>query len=174
LSPRVIDSKRILSGLIFDIERDRLIDDSGREIVREVMRHPGGAGGLPLFADGRVALVRQYRHPARRELLEIPAGRIERGETPDECARREIEAEIGTHVGRLEKLAEFFSTPGFCEEKLHIYLATDLSPASQSLDPDELIEIVYLPFGKALELVRSGQIEDSKTIIALLLAAERV
>jgi ADP-ribose pyrophosphatase len=174
LSHRLIDSKRIFSGLIFDIERDRMIDNSGREIVREVVRHPGGAGGLPLFADGRVALVSQYRHPARRELLEIPAGRIESGETPDECAKREIEAEIGTHVGRVEKLAEFFSTPGFCEEKLHIYLATDLSPAPQSLDPDELIQIVYLPFGKALELVRSGQIEDSKTIIALLLAAERV
>lgn len=174
MSNRLIDSKRIFSGLIFDIERDCLIDSSGREIVREVVRHPGGAGGLPLFADGRVALVSQYRHPARRELLEIPAGRIESGETPDECARREIEAEIGTQVGRLEKLAEFFSTPGFCEEKLHIYLATDLSPAPRSLDPDELIEIVYLPFGKALELVRSGQIEDSKTIIALLLAAERV
>jgi len=174
LSRRLIDSKRLFSGLIFDIERDRLIEDSGREIVREVVRHPGGAGGLPLFSDGRVALVSQYRHPARRELLEIPAGRIESGETPDECARREIEAEIGTHVGRLEKLAEFFSTPGFCEEKLYIYLATDLHPAPQNLDPDELIEIVYLPFGKALQLVRSGQIEDSKTIIALLLAADRV
>ena len=174
MSRRLIDSERLFSGLIFDIERDRLLDDSGREIVSELVRHPGGAGGMQLFADGRVALVSQYRHPARRDLLEIPAGRIESGETPDECARREIGAEIGAHVGRLEKLAEFFTTPGFCEEKLHIYLATDLRPAPQSLDPDELIEIVYLPLGKAVELVRCGQIEDSKTIIALLLAAERV
>jgi ADP-ribose pyrophosphatase len=174
MSPRLIDSQRIFSGLIFDIERDRLLDDLDREVVREVIRHPGGAGGLPLFADGRVALVSQYRHPAGRELLEIPAGRIDSGETPDECARREIEAEIGTHVGKLEKLTEFFTTPGFCEEKLHIYLATDLQPAPQSLDPDELIEVVYLPFEKAVDLVRSGQIEDSKTIIALLLAAKRV
>ena len=167
---RLLDSERIFSGLIFDVERDRLREDSGLEVVREVVRHPGGAGGLPLFDDGRVALVRQYRHPARKELLEIPAGRIEAGETPAACAAREIEAEVGARAGRIEKLAEFYSTPGFCEEKLYVYLATDLAPAPQSLDDDEVLDVVHLPLAEAERLVHQGQIEDSKTIIALLLA----
>ncbi len=171
MSRQLLDSQKIFSGLIFEVERDRLREESGLEIVREVVRHPGGAGGLPVFADGRVALVRQYRHPARRELLEIPAGRIERGETPAECAAREIEAEVGARVGHLEKLAEFYTTPGFCEEKLYVYLATDLTPAPRQLDDDEVIEILYLPLAEAVRLAQQGGIEDSKTIIALLLAA---
>ena len=169
---QLLDSQIIYQGPIFEVERDRLREDSGVEIVREVVKHPGGAGGLPFLDDGRVALVKQYRHPARKELLEIPAGRIERSETPEECAAREIEGEVGVHVGRMEKLAEFYTTPGFCEEKLYIYLARDLTPAAQRLDHDEFIEVVWLPFADALRWVREGKIEDAKTIIALLLAAE--
>ena len=171
---QLLDSQKIFSGLIFDVERDRLREESGAEIVREVVRHPGGAGGLPLFADGRVALVKQYRHPARHELLEIPAGRIEDGETPAACAAREIEAEIGARVGQLEKLAEFYSTPGFCEEKLYVYLATDLVPVPSNLDDDEVIEVVHLSLDEAVRMARQGEIEDAKTIIALLFAAHRL
>ena len=168
----LLDSLRIFNGAVFAVDRDRLLEESGVEIVREVVRHPGGAGALPLFDDGRVALVRQYRHPARRELLEIPAGRIEDGEAPETCAAREVEQEIGFRAGRIEKLAEFYSTPGFCEEKLYVYLATDLTPASQALDDDELIEVVYLPFAEAVKMAERGEIEDSKTIIALLMAGK--
>jgi ADP-ribose pyrophosphatase len=117
-----------------------------------------------------VALVRQYRHPARAELLEIPAGKLEAGESPDKCVARELEQEIGWRAGRLEKLCEFYPTPGFCEEKLHVYLATELQPATQQLDDDELIEIVYLPLAEAVRQAVSGALVDSKTIIALLLA----
>jgi ADP-ribose pyrophosphatase len=172
LSRHLIARERLFTGNIFEVERDRLREESGLEIIRDVVRHPGGAGGLPLFADRSVALVRQYRHPAGRELLEIPAGRIELGETPEECAQREIEAEIGVRAGRLTKLADFFSTPGFCEERLYVYLATDLAPTQQDLDPDEVVEIVRLPLDDALRMVRRGEIEDAKTIIALLLCAE--
>jgi ADP-ribose pyrophosphatase len=169
LPRQLLESEKIFKGAVFDVERDRLREESGIEIIREIVRHPGGAGALPLFDDGRVALVKQYRHPARRELLEIPAGRIEDGETPEMCAERETEQEIGFRAGRIEKLAEFYSTPGFCEEKLHVYLATALTPSSQSLDHDELIEIVYLPFAEAMKMAECGEIEDSKTIIALLM-----
>jgi ADP-ribose pyrophosphatase len=170
LPRQLLESEKIFKGVVFDVERDRLREESGIEIVRDVVRHPGGAGALPLFDDGRVALVKQYRHPARRELLEIPAGRIESDETPEECAAREVEQEIGFRVGRMEKLAEFYSTPGFCEERLYVYLATGLTPGSQNLDHDELIEIVYLPLDEAVRMARRGGIEDSKTIIALLMA----
>lgn len=166
----LLESKRIFNGLIFDVDRDLLLEENGLEVVRDVVRHRGGAGGLPLFDDGRVALVRQYRHPTRRELLEIPAGRIEKGEAPAACAAREIEQETGFRAGRLEKLVEFYSTPGFCEEKLHVYLATELTPMPQSLDHDEFVEIVYLPLAEAIGMAMCGEIEDSKTIITLLLA----
>ena len=171
---QLLESEKIFKGAVFDVERDRLREENGIEIIREVVRHPGGAGALPLFDDGRVALVKQYRHPARRELLEIPAGKIEVGETPEMCAAREVEQEIGFRAGRIEKLAEFYSTPGFCEEKLHVYLATQLTPSSQALDHDELVEVVYLPFAEAAQMLGRGGIEDSKTIIALLLAVKRV
>jgi ADP-ribose pyrophosphatase len=169
LPRQLLESKKIFEGAVFDVERDVLREENGMEIVRDVVRHPGGAGALPLFDDGRVALVRQYRHPARRELLEIPAGRIERGESPETCAAREVEQEIGFRAGRVEKLAEFYSTPGFCEEKLFVYLATDLTLSAQNLDHDELIEVVYLPFDEAARMAKRGEIEDSKTVIALLM-----
>ena len=170
----LIESHNIFTGAVFSVERDRLREENGLEIVREVVRHAGGAGCLPLFDDGRVALVKQYRHPARRELLEIPAGKIEAGETPVECATREVEQEIGFRVGRIEPLADFYSTPGFCEERLYVYLATELEQAEQRLDHDEFVEIVYLPLNEAVAMAERGEIEDSKTIIALLLAARKV
>jgi len=172
LPRQLLGSEKIFKGVVFDVERDRLHEESGIEVVRDVVRHPGGAGALPLFDDGRVALVKQYRHPARRELLEIPAGRIEDGETPEQCAAREVEQEIGFRAGRMEKLAEFYSTPGFCEERLYVYLATELTSGSQNLDHDELIEIVYLPLDEAVRMAERGGIEDSKTIIALLMAGK--
>jgi len=171
LPRELIESQSIFKGAVFDVERDRLREEDGSEVIREVVRHAGGAGCLPLFDDGRVALVKQYRHPARRELLEIPAGKIEAGETPAECAAREVEQEIGFRVGRMRRLAEFYSTPGFCEERLYVYLATELEQATQKLDHDEFVEVVYLPLGEAVAMAERGEIEDSKTIIALLLAA---
>jgi ADP-ribose pyrophosphatase len=173
LPPELIESQSIFKGLVFNVERDRLREENGCEIIREVVRHAGGAGCLPLFDDGRVALVKQYRHPARRELLEIPAGKIEANETPVECAAREVEQEIGFRAGRIQQLAEFYSTPGFCEERLYVYLATELEQTGQNLDHDEFVEIVYLPLGEAVAMAERGEIEDSKTIIALLLAARK-
>ena len=167
------ESQSIFRGAVFEVVRDRLREENGFEIVREIVRHSGGAGCLPLFDDGRIALVKQYRHPARRELLEIPAGKIESGETPLACATRELEQEIGFRAGRIEALAEFYSTPGFCEERLYVYLATDLQPVEQNLDHDEFVEVVYLPFTEAVIMAERGEFEDSKTIIALLLAARR-
>lgn len=169
----LIESQSIFKGPIFDVERDRFREENGVEIIRDVVRHSGGAGCLPLFGDGRIALVKQYRHPARRELLEIPAGKIEPGETPQECAARELEQEIGFCAEHLELLAEFYSTPGFCEERLYVYLATNLRLSAQNLDQDEFVEVVYLSPAEAVRMVERGEIEDSKTIIALLLAARR-
>ncbi|HYY96172.1 MAG TPA: NUDIX hydrolase, partial [Pyrinomonadaceae bacterium] len=135
---------------------------------------PGGAAAVPFFEDGSVAFVSQYRHPARKYTLELPAGKLDPGERPAETAARELEEELGVVAGRLEQLSEFYTTPGFCAEKLWVFLATNLSETASRHEEDEIIEVVRLPFARALEMIASREIEDAKTIIGLLLAAARL
>jgi ADP-ribose diphosphatase len=170
--PQIIDSKQIFRGRVFDVTVDTIVEG---EITyqREVVHHPGSAVIVPIFDDGTVALVRQYRHPAVRYLLEVPAGTLERGERPEEGAARELEEELGCTAGKWEKLTEFFVSPGFCEEKMWLYLATDLIETKQRLEQDELIEIVRLSISQCLEMITAGEIQDAKTIIGLMLAAPR-
>lgn len=171
--PEVLSSEEIYKGRIFEVARDTVRED-GRTYTREIVRHSGGAGVVAVFADHTVALVRQYRHPTVRYLLELPAGKLEFGERPETCAARELEEELGVVAGRLEQLSEFFTTPGFCGEKLWVFLATELAESTQNLEDDEIVEVVRLPFARALEMISSREIEDAKTIIGLLLAAARL
>jgi ADP-ribose pyrophosphatase len=170
VSRELLESELLFKGVVFDVVRERLREPHGAEITREVVTHSGGAGALPIFDDGRVALVRQYRHPAKMDLLEIPAGTLESGESPAECAAREVEQEIGWRPGQMHLLADFYSTPGFCGEKLYVYLATDLTASQQALDHDEFVEIVYLPLAEAVAMALRNEFSDSKTVIALVLA----
>ena len=171
--PRVTDSQSVFSGRVIEVTIDTVIEGD-TTYQREVVHHTGSAVIVPVFDDGTVALVRQYRHPAVRYLLEAPAGTLRRGESPDEGAKRELEEELGVVCGRLEKLSEFFVSPGFCEEKMWVYLATDLTKTRQQLDTDEILEVVRIPFPQALSMVTTGEIEDAKTIIGLMIAAPRV
>ena len=141
------------------------------EVEIEIVHHNGGAGTLPLFQDGTVALVRQWRYPLGCYSLEIAAGRIEPGHSPEETAARELEEELGYRAGELRKIGEFFVAPGYCEERLFVYLATELEASEQNLDDDEEIEVVRMPFSEALARVQSGEIDDAKSMITLLLAA---
>ncbi len=141
------------------------------EVEIEIVHHNGGAGTLPLFEDGTVALVRQWRYPLGRYSLEIAAGRIEPGHSPEETAARELEEELGYRASELRKIGEFFVAPGYCEERLFVYLATGLEASRQNLDDDEEIEVVRMPFAEALARVHSGEIDDAKSIITILLAA---
>ena len=168
-----IDSKKVFSGRVFDVTVDT-IREGDRTYFREVVHHPGSAVILPAFDDGTIALVKQYRHPAVKYLLELPAGTLNDRESPEVGAARELEEELGLVAGNLEKLSEFFISPGFCEEKMWLYLATDLKQTEQRLEEDEVIEIVRLPIDRALQMVSEGEIEDAKTIIGLLLAAPRL
>ena len=169
----ILESRKVFEGCVFDVTADT-VREGDTTYVREVVRHPGSAVIVPVFADDTVALVRQYRHPAGRYLLEVPAGSLDEGETPEEAAARELEEELGFRAGALEKLSEFFVSPGFCEEKMWVYLATDLTETAQRLDDDEIVEVVRVPFSSALKMIAGGQIEDAKTIIGLMLAAPRV
>ena len=171
--PQILDSKEIFRGRVFDVTVDT-IREGDKTYQREIVHHPGSAVIVPVFDDSTVALVRQYRHPAVRYLLEAPAGTLRRGESPEEGAARELEEELGVVAGRLEKLSEFFVSPGFCEEKMWVYLATQLTETAQQLDDDEILEVVRIPFSQALSMITSGEIEDAKTIIGIMLAAPRV
>jgi len=171
--PEFIDSRKVFSGRVFDVSIDT-VREADRTYVREVVHHPGSAVILPAFDDGTIGLVRQYRHPAVKYLLELPAGTLNDQERPEAGAARELEEELGLIAGNLEKLSEFFVSPGFCEEKMWLYLATDLTETSQRLEDDELIEVVRLPIDRAMQMISDGEIEDAKTIIGLLLAAPRL
>jgi ADP-ribose pyrophosphatase len=172
-APKIIDSTKVFSGRVFSVTVDT-VREGDVTYQREVVHHPGSAVIIPVFNDDTVALVKQYRHPAVRYLLEAPAGTLNDRESPDVGAARELEEELGLIAGRLEKLSEFFVSPGFCEEKMWVYLATDLTTATQRLEDDEILEVIRVPFSQALEMVTDGEIEDAKTIIGLMLAAPRI
>jgi ADP-ribose pyrophosphatase len=172
-NPQILSTNEIFAGRVFSITVDT-IREGDKTYQREIVHHPGSAVIIPVFADGTTALVRQYRHPAVRYLLEAPAGTLKRGEVPEEGAMRELEEELGFVAGRMEKLSEFFVSPGFCEEKMWVYLATELTETKQQLEDDEVLEVVRIPFSQALSMISSGEIEDAKTIIGVMLAAPRV
>ena len=172
-TPEFIDSKKIFEGRVFDVTVDT-VREHGQTYVRDVVRHPGSAVILPVFDDDTIALVKQYRHPAVKYLLELPAGTLNDRERPEVGAARELEEELGLVAGRMEKLSEFFISPGFLSEKMWLYLATELRETQQRLEDDEAIEIVRLPIDRALQMITENEIEDAKTIIGLLLAAPRL
>ncbi len=172
-TPEFLDSKQVFSGRVFDVTVDT-VREGDKTYVREVVHHPGSAVIVPVFNDGEIALVRQYRHPAVRYLLELAAGTLNDKERPEEGAARELEEELGLVAGKMEKLCEFFVSPGFCGEKMWLYLASDLTETAQRLEDDEAIEVVRLPLARALQMITDGEIEDAKTIIGLMLAAPRV
>src|SRR5437763_4304745 len=143
-TPEFIDSKKVFTGRVFDVTVDT-VRETDRTYIREVVHHPGSAVILPAFDDGTIALVRQYRHPTVKYLLELPAGTLNDKERPEEGAARELEEELGIVAGRMEKLCEFFVSPGFCEEKMWLFLATELRQTKQRLEDDEVNEVARLP-----------------------------
>ena len=171
--PKIISSEKVFEGRVFNVTVDT-VSEGEHTYKREVVHHTGSAVIIPVHDDGTVVLVRQYRHPAVRYLLEAPAGTLADGERPEVGAARELQEELGLTAARLEKLSEFFVSPGFLEEKMWVFLATDFTEGNQKLDDDEFLDIVRLPITEALEMITSGEIQDAKTIIGLMLAAPRV
>jgi len=174
MSHELIKRDYVYKGKILDLSKSRFMSEGKGEVEIEIVHHNGGAGILPLFNKGMTALVRQWRYPAGRYSLEIAAGRIEPGNTPEETAARELEEELGYRASKLDLLGNFLVAPGYCEERIFLYLATGLEESQQNLDDDEEIEVVQMPFDEALARVKSGEIDDSKSIIALFLAAPLV
>ena len=172
MKPETISTEPIYRGKIFELSLDR-IREGEIEYNREIISHHGSAVIVPVFADKTVALVKQYRHAAGKYLWEIPAGSLEQGEDPQIGAARELEEEIGVTARKLEKLCEFYVSPGFLSEKMFVFLATDLTEVGQKLEADELIQVKRFSFPEAFETLREDDIEDAKTIIGLIMTGHR-
>jgi ADP-ribose pyrophosphatase len=169
---RRVNRHEVFRGRVFDAWVDRFRDEAdGREFDIEVVEHNGGAAVLPVDADGRVVLVRQWRFPLGRETLELPAGRIEPGDDPQATACREMEEEAGLRAGRVESLGSILPAPGYLTERVWLYLARDLEAVPQRLEEDEFVEIVRMTIDEALDAIDAGEIDDAKTVVALLRAA---
>lgn len=164
-----LDSQTVYEGRVFDVTIDRL-SLHGNEFSREIVWHSGSAVVLPVFENGDVGLVRQYRAPAGKHLLELPAGTLEMNENPEDAALRELEEEIGVTCEQIEKLTEFWVSPGFLTEKMHLFVARGLKDSRQNLDEDEFLDVVRLPFRESIRMVRENRVEDAKTMVGLLLA----
>ncbi len=170
--PKVISSEKVYSGRVFDVMLDKILDGDV-EYERDVITHNGSAVIVPVFANKTVALVKQYRRPTQKYLYEIPAGSLDKNENPKAGARRELEEEIGVTAGKVEKLTEFYVSPGFLSEKMFVFLATDLTETAQNLEADEILEIEKFTFEQVFEMIRKNEIEDAKTIVGLIFAGAK-
>ncbi|PLX92596.1 MAG: ADP-ribose pyrophosphatase [Desulfuromonas sp.] len=162
-------SSPIFSGQIISVDVEEHELPNGRRGRFEIVRHNGGAAVLPILNDGRLVLIRQYRAAVGRTLVEIPAGRLEGNESPEACITRELAEEAGYRAGQLSPLGKMLSSPGFCDETIHLFVARQLTPIPPSPEEDEVIEPLLLSPTAARQLLQQGGIVDSKTQLALLL-----
>ncbi len=170
MSVKVHKITNLYNGKVFDVVLEKVTLPNGAIKDREIVRHHGAAAMVPLLDDGRVVLIRQYRHAVGKFLWEIPAGTLEPGEEAIECARRELVEETGYEASSLEKLTEILPAPGYTDEHIHIFLATGLRSVGQELD-DEISDLQPTEFDKALEMITQGEIQDAKTIVGLLVTS---
>lgn len=164
----------VARGFSVQVARHRVTLPGGREIELDIVQHPGAAAVVPFVSDRDVLLIRQYRHATGGAILEVPAGKIDPGESPDETAVRELEEEVGQRAGRLEELGWVWTSPGFTDEKIHLYAAFELARSVARPEDDEIIEVVRTPLSEALELVWRGELTDAKSAMGLIHAARHV
>ncbi len=169
MGSELLDKQVLYDGEKVRLEVHHLADEeTGRRFKREVVVHPGAVLILPMLDAETVLLIRNFRYPVGRTLLELPAGTLEKGELPLDCAGRELQEETGYLAGRLTPLGNFYTSPGVLSERMYAFVATDLEPTEQSLDEGEEIEVVPTKFADAIRMIREGQIVDGKTVTALL------
>ncbi len=169
-----LSQKPTYQGRSIRVSAEDVTLPNGRTVQLDIVRHPGAAAVVPFASEEQVLLIRQYRYATGGSILEVPAGKLDPGESPEACAARELEEEIGRRPGRLEPLGAIWTTPGFTDERIHLFAAFDLETVPQRLMPDEIIEVVPTPLATALEWVWGGRISDAKSALALVHAARRV
>lgn len=158
-------------GKFLEMVTEEIVLPNGRTTTLDLIRHPGAAAVVPFLGDGHVLLIRQYRYAAGGFILEVPAGKLDPGEEPASCALRELEEETGKRAQRIEALGSILTTPGFTDERIHLFAAFDLLEVPQALETNEVIELAPMPLEEALDLIWSGGLTDAKSVVALLYAA---
>ncbi len=171
---RLLKSECKYEGKVLNLRVDHVMFPNNKVFLREVIEHEGAVGVVPLSKDEKIILVKQYRHPINDFLLEIPAGLFHDGESPLECAIRELREETGGVSKSLVKLAEFYTTPGYSNEKFYLYLALEVDEKEPKPEDDEFLEIEEIDLNEAVDLIGDGKIEDGKTIIGLCLALQYI
>jgi ADP-ribose pyrophosphatase len=171
-----VSTRRIYTGRVINLDVDTVRFPNGATGDLEMIRHPGASAVVPFLTDPaaddpQLLLIRQYRYAAGQYLYEIPAGRLDAGEAPEECARRELREETGCTAERVEHLFTIYTTPGFTDERIHLFMAVGLTRGADAREADEFIETETMPLSRALELVERGEIADAKTALGLLYAA---
>lgn len=174
LEEKPLGSRRIFEGKVINLRVDTVLSPAGNECTREVIEHPGGVAVVALTEKNEVVAVRQYRRPADAVLLEIPAGKLAPGEEPLICGTRELKEETGFTADSFEYLGFHYPTPGFCDEKIHIFLATELRAGEIAPDEDEFLQVLKYPIGEFVRMIESGEIIDGKTIIGIFLTKNRL
>lgn len=164
---RLLTKKQIFPGRTVSLFLERVALPGGRVVELEIVHHPGAACILPLLPDGTIALVRQYRHAAGGWLFEAPAGKLDAGEPPETCARRELQEETGYVAGEIVSLGSVLMTPGFCDERIHLYLAKDPAPGPSQLEHDEVLTVQHFPAAEVVAMAADGRIDDAKTLAVI-------
>jgi ADP-ribose pyrophosphatase len=170
----VLESRQVFEGRVLDVRVDRVRLGNGHVSELEVVRHPGAVAVAALTATGDVLLVRQYRYATGGWVLEVPAGKLDPGEDPETAAIRELEEECGFRAGRLEPLGWVWTTPGFTNERIWLFLARDLEPSRAALQDDEVLTVEAVPIADAIERALDGTLEDAKSVCCLTRAARRI
>ncbi len=171
-----IESHRIYTGKVINLDVDRVRFPDGSVGELEMIRHPGASAIVPFLTDPRsedpqILLIRQYRYASDGVIYEVPAGRLDTGESPEQCARRELTEETGCSAAHLERLYTMFTTPGFTDEKIHVFVATGLTRGESKLERDEFVEVVTVTLSASLDMIKRGEITDAKTALSLLYVA---
>lgn len=174
LYEQTIRSEQIYDGKIIKVKVDEVLLPNGKTSKREIVQHQGAVAVLPFTDDGKLVVVRQFRKPLERTIVELPAGKLEPGEDPLECAKRELAEETGFQAEQFTHLSTFYTSPGFADERLHLYVATGLRPGKARLDEDEFVEVLTLSLPEAKALHEQGEICDAKTVLALFAWENRV
>jgi ADP-ribose pyrophosphatase len=164
----VLDHKEVYSGKIVKVHVDTIRQESGKTALREVVVHPGGVTAVPVLEDGRIILIRQFRYPIGKFILELPAGKLDSGQTPIETMARELEEEIGYSAGQLLSECAFYTTPGISNEVIHLFIARNLTPCPQRLEEGEHITLEAYTVEECLQKIITGEITDGKTILGIL------
>jgi ADP-ribose pyrophosphatase len=170
----LLHSQRAYTGRAFSVNQDKLQTPDGREVLFDIIYHIGSVILIPIDSQGMVYFVRQYRHAAGLDMLELPAGTLEPDEAPAQAAARELREETGMAAETLKEIGSFYLAPGYSTEKMHVFLATGLHPSPLPPDEDEFLSLEKIPYPQALAQAKQSQMEDAKTLAALLLATEHI